>query len=303
MKRRLIKQGGGGYTIYLPKKWIDSRGLKAGDEMDITESPHGLVIESIAKPEKKEISAEVDFRNKRFLEYLITDYYRAGYDTITLKGDVNERTVSRIIRLIGGLEIVSSDAQSLKLEVMAEPFEDRKDKIMKQVFFIVKDDTSYVLDTIQKRQKIDFDRIKRNNIRMVRYVNFLMRATSKKVTELNGFYWTLINLLHWIGRRIYYLAQSIKDTKPIDISSKHLEFFLSFQKSLDLLYDGLYKNSLKSLMEIHEEYEQYKDKRTALYKDQPEYIIILMNYFNIMYRFLMYTTGAAMGMLSLEQNK
>ena len=37
MKRKLIKQGGGGgLTIYLPKKWIDENKLEQSNEIEIT---------------------------------------------------------------------------------------------------------------------------------------------------------------------------------------------------------------------------------------------------------------------------
>ena len=54
MKRKIIQQGSGGLTIYLPKKWADQKGLITGDEVDVKESEQGLLI--IA--EKKETRNE-----------------------------------------------------------------------------------------------------------------------------------------------------------------------------------------------------------------------------------------------------
>ena len=44
MKRKLIKQGSGGYTFYVPKQWVLHRGLKAGDEIDVVEKDKTLVV-------------------------------------------------------------------------------------------------------------------------------------------------------------------------------------------------------------------------------------------------------------------
>ena len=60
MKRKLIKQGLGGYTIYLPKKWIDRKGLKEGEEINVVETDAGLVIGS-----------DVKGRKELFLEFVI----------------------------------------------------------------------------------------------------------------------------------------------------------------------------------------------------------------------------------------
>ena len=44
MKRKIIRQGSGGLTIYLPKKWAEEKGLRIGDEVDLKEAPYGLLV-------------------------------------------------------------------------------------------------------------------------------------------------------------------------------------------------------------------------------------------------------------------
>ena len=83
MERKLIKQGGGGLTIYVPKKWIDTRKLKEGDEVSIIEKENSLLISAV---KKKEESSEITIndKNKKDLIPIITHLYRAGIDKIPI---------------------------------------------------------------------------------------------------------------------------------------------------------------------------------------------------------------------------
>jgi phosphate uptake regulator len=81
MDRKLIKQGSGGYTIYLPKKWATKKGLKGGDNISITETDTSLVIGSPIK-EKKEITIEITEENKKEVRNILTHAYRRGFDSI-----------------------------------------------------------------------------------------------------------------------------------------------------------------------------------------------------------------------------
>ena len=75
MKRKLIKQGGGGYTIYLPKKWVDKKGLKEGNQVDVQETETSLIIGSPVKG-KKEISIEITEENRTNIRNILTHIYR-----------------------------------------------------------------------------------------------------------------------------------------------------------------------------------------------------------------------------------
>ncbi|MBW3012441.1 hypothetical protein KY311_04600, partial [Candidatus Woesearchaeota archaeon] len=58
MQRKLIKQGEGGYTIYLPKKWVEGKGPKPGDQINIAEAETALIIGAPIKG-RKETTIEV----------------------------------------------------------------------------------------------------------------------------------------------------------------------------------------------------------------------------------------------------
>ena len=83
MKRKLIKQGGGGYTIYLPKKWVDGRGLKAGYEIELTEQGAGLFLGKGAGTEElRGVQADITRLDKDSIFKQLVAMYESGFDEI-----------------------------------------------------------------------------------------------------------------------------------------------------------------------------------------------------------------------------
>jgi hypothetical protein len=76
MKRKIIKQGLGGYTIYLPKKWIDNFKLQAGDEINLDLIDNKLLISAEGIKEKRQTTITVTGENKIFLKTSLIHIYR-----------------------------------------------------------------------------------------------------------------------------------------------------------------------------------------------------------------------------------
>jgi len=118
MKRKLIKQGLGGMTIYLPKKWIERKGLKGGDEINLIETEAGLIIGSESK-EKKKVKITITDKNRHDILHILTHAYRKGYETITMEGlsDKDLRIIKNIVKdWLIGFEITEKTNSSCKIE-------------------------------------------------------------------------------------------------------------------------------------------------------------------------------------------
>ena len=44
MERKIIKQGKGGFTVYLPKKWVDDNGIDENSTVNMETGYTGLLI-------------------------------------------------------------------------------------------------------------------------------------------------------------------------------------------------------------------------------------------------------------------
>ena len=97
MKRKLIKQGGGGCVVYVPKKWLDFHNLKAGDELNIEEEENGLLLNSHKKESNiKRITVPLPDKEENYYSFLGA-LYRAGYDEIRLQYS-NSKVISIVER-------------------------------------------------------------------------------------------------------------------------------------------------------------------------------------------------------------
>ena len=82
MERKLIRQGGGGYTIYLPKKWVEKNSLEKGQILNLIISGNDLVVSLVPTQKKTETSVKLHNLIESSIRTSITNAYRAGYDRI-----------------------------------------------------------------------------------------------------------------------------------------------------------------------------------------------------------------------------
>lgn len=84
MERKLVKQGRNALTVTLPAKWLQTKGLKAGDSIFITERNRDLILASQLTSTKTEATLNVKDYEKSMIFHLIIAKYIEGYDTIIL---------------------------------------------------------------------------------------------------------------------------------------------------------------------------------------------------------------------------
>lgn len=120
MRRKLIPQGVGGHTIYLPKKWVNQRGLKARDEVFLEEKEANLVISTKSSSEKTAI-LNFEVANKKLIRTIISSYYRQGYTLLTLKFNdpASLVLIQDIISTLRGYELTEQKNRECVIEDIA----------------------------------------------------------------------------------------------------------------------------------------------------------------------------------------
>ena len=134
---KLIKQGGGGFTIYLPKKWVDENKLSKGDNLDVTVSGKELIIGPKATNKKSEIETKLTNSSETSIRTLITNVYRTGYDRVKIFFNTEDqfKILQKIIktRLIG-FEVIKKEKDFCIIENITEPSVDQFDNILNKLF-------------------------------------------------------------------------------------------------------------------------------------------------------------------------
>jgi phosphate uptake regulator len=300
MKRKVIKQRDS-YTVTLPIKWAKRHGIGKDTELDIMEDKRALVIKTEAMPEKREATLVLHTKDYRFIEYTLNNYYRSGYDRLILKGRIKEKDIYAALELLSGFDITDIKKDSITIEAMAEASPAKLDTLMKQLFFIAKQDLIYVTESISRLKRIDTEKIYLNSRRAIKNSNFCLRSVSKKRGHFNTFQWTMINLVTWIERQIYYLVKAIDKKKMERFTKAELDYFKSIVHSLSNLYTGIYEKKLESFNTIHINYVRYEDKRFDLMKKQSHYKSIVLYYFSMINRYILQSTSSGIGITSMGE--
>jgi phosphate uptake regulator len=128
--RRLQKIKGGSFTLSLPKRWVEKRKLKSGEQMAVLEEEDGSIrIFPVEMPLEKPLEVTLkleDYPTLRALEYSVGTYYIQGSNKITI---FSKETISaehkkriKLLRMeLPGMEVAQEEANKLSFQVLIDP--------------------------------------------------------------------------------------------------------------------------------------------------------------------------------------
>lgn len=253
MKRKLIKQGGGGYTIYLPKKWVDSKGFRGGDEIDVSEMDSSLVIGSPVK-ERKEIVVKINEGNKEDLKNILTHLYRKGFFKIVFENvDVDQIKEIKSItnELLLGFELTEKNSKSCTVENISEPSEEKFEVMLKKLFFINHEMIEVTLEDFKEgtfKSSTEIEEMKKLHDRLILFCRRLvMRDKYDKNQVLS---WELLTFLMHISHALYYFYKyseknKVRPEKEMISLLSHLQEYFSLYKK------AFYEEDIKAVHKIN----------------------------------------------------
>jgi len=263
MERKLIKQGGGGYTVYLPKEWVIDNGLEKGDIIDIDIIGQNLRISQ--KPEKRkksEICLEISGEYKDSIRVLVITAYRQGYDIIKVK--ISSKKQYNILKeliedSIIGFEITSYNEGLCIIENITEPSQEQFDNIFRKLLLNIEELFEFGLMKMKNpsRKIKDF---KITEKRIMQYDNFCRRILYKyrfdrKSSSLLSFMYKLGN----IQREIFYANDVSKSYKFF--SNATIKFMEDAFSLFKLLEEMILKKDMHKYKEIHDVQNELIHKR------------------------------------------
>jgi len=260
MQRKLIKQGGGGYTIYLPKKWADKKGLTSGDNIEIIETETSLIIDSSIKG-KKQISIEITNENKEDIKNILTHVYRKGFDKIIIKETDNKilkeiKTITKDLLL--GFEITDKSQFSCTLENISEPTEDKYDVILRRIFLIIRESLSLIIQDFEDNKfgnKQELEDLRKNQDKFVLFCRrLLMKEIYDKDLTLS---WELLTFLMHIEHSLIYLY-NYSLTNKIKTDNNFNDLIKFLQDYFELFYKAYYYKDLKFIHKINSLKNRYQ---------------------------------------------
>ena len=252
MNRKIIRQGKGGYTIYLPKKWVDSKGLKAGDQVSLVESDNTLLIGSHAK-ERKEKTIRITEENKKDIKNILTHLYRNGFDSITIT-DIDDQLLDEIkgaTSLLLGFEVTERDAKQCRIENISEPTEQKYDVLLRRNFLIIKDTQNIILKDFEDENFKNLREIEELRNQQDKFILFCRRILAKEKYERNPLTgWELLTFLMHIEHAYYYLYKYAAESN-MKKNREAVELLKELGGYFDLLYDANFKREIRNIHKIN----------------------------------------------------
>lgn len=276
MERKLIKQGGGGYTIYLPKKWVDRKGLKAGEKVDVTETDSALLIGSPVKG-KKQITITITDENRKDTLTMLTHIYRRGFDIITIKR-IDSKLLKEITNitkdLLLGFEVTERNPTECKIENISEPTEEKYETLLRRIFLIIKETQDIIIRDFKNNSIKNIDEIEEFRKQQDKFILFCRRIITKERYEIDPVIdWELLTFLMHIEHAYYYLYKFAAENK-VEKDSNITEMLDNLKDYFNLFYSGYFKkdlsyihkiNSLKNKYQYGKCFELIKGKNPVIY--------------------------------------
>jgi len=253
MKRKLIKQGGGGCVIYVPKKWLDSHNLIAGNELNIEENENSLILSSDELSlKKKEISISIINENEQFIRINLNNLYRLGYDIIKINYK-NKKQLSIIDDLtknvLLGFEITEINDDFLIIESITEPGVEKQKILLRKIFFLIIQSFELLNEDLTTNKCDNFSKIKEYSNNVYRYNNFCRRVISKNKFEDNKSHlsWRLYAQLNLLQRSLLHFYEIMSKENKLKFDKKIIEIFSKLKESFSILNSGFFKHDFEDI--------------------------------------------------------
>ncbi len=257
MKRTLIKQGGAGLTFYVPKKWVDQKGLKAGDEVEVLLEEDKLIIyPGVVKKVPKKVEITIGQENYNVYRSLIGGLYRAGYDEVKVYFS-DRKIISELQKTVDslyGLEIFDVDDKSCIIRcVYVEELTELLSHVNK-CLHIIKTMQTIITEDIENKKFVSKEELFQFRNTVLKQRDIVSRViVQNKLIGNQDFPCYMLSFLLWIIARNYYnLYEGIRTQYVV---SK--EEFSYFQKT-NAFFSDLFKDWTTRRHELSKKHNDYR---------------------------------------------
>ncbi|MBI2572714.1 hypothetical protein HYV86_02550 [Candidatus Woesearchaeota archaeon] len=229
MQRKIIAQGLGGRTIFLPIKWVRENDLKPGEEITLIEKGSNLVL-CAQKPAHQKIAINISSEHDRTIRIQLQNVYRLGYDNIEIKyiNAKQRRTIQDLVeKYFLGFEIIEEKENLLLIRAIAESHATSHETMLQRMFYIIAE-TFIELKLSIEANSAKSESIKEYAEKITKYDNFLRRiiSTKKLFDDKTYLYWSLSTYLNLIERNLIHLYEQLPLDKKATPKTKELLLLL-----------------------------------------------------------------------------
>lgn len=282
MKRKLVQLGEKSLLVSLPAKWIQLRGLKKGDEIDLKPIENSLLISPEIKIEKKSAQLKVTSENQHYIRMVLNALYGSGYDQLTIMFE-NKKQLKIIKDTIDayylGFDITTEKEDYLIIENITEPSQEKQEVLLRRVFLLIKESFELTNAGFKEEKYESLQSIENLKNKSNKYNNLCRRQIAKQrlISEKTYFYWELYSRLLVLQHTLCHLYQYLHESKKLKISTKTKTTFQQVSDFFDQTYHSFFKKDPNALQKIFDQSRNliFKDFYQALQQSKGKESVIL----------------------------
>ena len=264
MKRKVIKLGSSTLVASLPSKWTNMLGVKAGDELEVTERQKDLVISTQKKSSKFLKTLDLKKLNTKLSFGYVEAAYVSGVDELELlhgpfivhyktgqKLKTSEVLQSMLSPLIGFQIIEQSESRTVVKDI-GQVSDEEMDNVLRRMFLLIKSMGEECFEAVKSKNKqtlesmpVRYDNIYKLYIYYLRMLNKRGYRDFSKTPVMYEFiskFKMIISVYRFIGVEAVFLKKSY--------SPKALKIFEHVLKSFENLYKVFYQFNDENCLQI-----------------------------------------------------
>lgn len=264
MKRKVIKLGTSTLVASLPSKWTNMLGVKAGDEIEVTERQKELILSTEKRSSKFLKTIDLRKLNTKLSFGYLEAAYVSGVDELELlhgpfivhyktgqKLKTSEVLQSMLSPMIGFQIIEQSESRTVVKDI-GQVSDEEMDNVLRRMFLLIKSMGEECFDAVKTRNKetlssmpVRYDNIYKLYIYYLRMLNkrgYKEFGKTPVMYEFISKFKMIISVYRFIGVETLYLK------KPY--SAKALKLFEHVLSSFENLYRVFYQFSDENCLQI-----------------------------------------------------
>lgn len=260
MKRRVIQLGGKTFVISLPIKWIEDRGIKKKDELEIIEIGEDLIIKSETAKGKEKIEVKIDEKNKKLVKNLFLILGSLGYDEVVVSFD-NSRLIPYIHEIAqeySGFALVEQTSNKCFFKIVSKEIIEEFDYLIDRCFGVTLSLAHSFTDLVKKRKFNELPSLiplEKSNNQLTTLCQRILIKRGYKEQDKTCFVYVLLWNLEIIADFYKRSCEFLSSEKNIKLQEKTLELIDMTTLLLEKLYELSKDVTVEIFMEIFDKKE------------------------------------------------
>jgi phosphate uptake regulator len=181
MRRRIIRQGNGAYTITLPIEWVREHRLEKKGEVDVDRVESEIVLRHTQSARGKSVKIDANGLHPRTLKIAINALYAHGADEIVMdsKSDITG-TIMIALGSSMGYALVEQSGQRYIIRDLNQGQYQSLDEVFKRVFQMTLLFFDAATKALEESKQESFETLKMRDVEVNKFCMYLQRAINKR---------------------------------------------------------------------------------------------------------------------------